>query len=152
MHNYCITLLYDCFITLSNDWCITLSLHDCCIMLLLYDWCSTWLLPYIIHNDTYQSFLAFWANKTIFMPVLATYINIFHARPNTASTVLTAVGKIPLIAFDARRFVFHYDKFLLWQGLITVKTAQVTWMPVCIHGTRVFSNIDQLWKRIYRYT
>lgn len=86
------------------------------------------------------------------MPVLATYINIFHARPNTASTVLTAVGKIPLIAFDARRFVFHYDKFLLWQGLITVKTAKVTWMPVCIHGTRVFSNIDQLWKRIYRYT
>lgn len=80
------------------------------------------------------------------MPVLSTDINVFSARTNGFLAILTAIGKPLVIAGDTSWLSFNGHKSLLWQGLITEVTAEVTRMPILIHGLGVLTNIDQLWK------
>ena len=73
-------------------------------------------------------------------------VNIFCPRANSLLAILTKICEILVVAVNARWSSVNCYKFLLWQGLVAVKTAEMSWMPVCIHGLRIFSNIDQLWK------
>lgn len=99
-------------------------------------------------GGTYQRFITVLlrTNKAFLMPVLATYINIFSARTNGFLAILTVIGKLFVIAGDTSWLSFNSHKFLLWQGLVTEITAEVTRMPILIHGLGVLSNIDKLWK------
>lgn len=99
-------------------------------------------------KKTYQRFVTVWlrTQKAFLMPVLSTDIHIFSAGANRLLAILTVIGKLLVIALDASWLSINCHKFLICQGLVAEVTAEVTWMPVLLHGLRVFPNIDQLWK------
>jgi len=82
--------------------------------------------------------------EALLMPVFVLVRQILGVGADGRLTLLTRVGKEILVALDAVRMFLTQDVTVTGQVKVTVPAAEVTAMPILIHGFGVLAREDQL--------